>query len=131
LKDSIDFIIEQVLVQIYLLVFVCLFTFVQYFCLFCLLLGVWIQGFVLARQVLYHLSHISSPFCNRVSFVCLLVFFSWGGLNFDPPINASCSNWADRCTLTHPAIVWDGVLWTFLPRLAWNHDLPNLCLLHS
>jgi hypothetical protein len=26
--------------------------------------GVWIQGFALAKQALYHLSHTSSPFCS-------------------------------------------------------------------
>jgi hypothetical protein len=26
--------------------------------------GVWTRGFALAKQVLYHLSHTSSPFCS-------------------------------------------------------------------
>jgi hypothetical protein len=26
--------------------------------------GVWTQGFIVTKQVLYHLSHITSPFCS-------------------------------------------------------------------
>jgi hypothetical protein len=47
--------------------------------------GVWIQGFGLARQVLYFLSHYASSFCSgyiwdRVS------LFAKAGLDHNPPI---------------------------------------------
>jgi hypothetical protein len=81
--------------------------------------GVW-KSFVLARQVLYHLSHASSPFCYG-SFGPR-VFFSQVDLDHDLPIlcfYASSHCWDGRCT--PPCLTffhWDEVLQTFLLRLA-------------
>jgi hypothetical protein len=49
---------------------------------------VWIQGFVLAKQVLYFLSHASSPFCSgyfRDGGRGLKKYLSGLALNCDPP----------------------------------------------
>jgi hypothetical protein len=85
--------------------------------------GVWTQGFVLPRQALYHLNNASSSFssgyfCDRVS------LFAWARLDCDSLILCfllllGCY----RITPPGPAFFyWDGVSWTFLPGLAWNHN---------
>jgi hypothetical protein len=54
----------------------------QNFFLFCSI-GVWTQGFVLAKQMLYHLSHTSSPFCSG--------YFGDGSLmNYLPGLASNC-----------------------------------------
>jgi hypothetical protein len=86
-----------------------------------------VQNFV--RQVLYHLSHASSPF---------LWLFLRNGLTF-------CLGWPGprsfflcfpqklgwQVCITRPSFFcWDGgVSWIFVPMLAFNHNLPDLSLL--
>jgi hypothetical protein len=61
-------------------------------------LGVWTQGFALARQAVYHLSHASNPFSSghfgdRVS---LFPRMAWTVIFQFYVIH---SNWDDRCAL--------------------------------
>jgi hypothetical protein len=69
--------------------------------------GVWTQGLMLARQVIYNLSHSPSLFCS---------------LDHDPPLFASPHSWNDRHELLHPVIVWGGVWKTFCS--SWASILP-------
>jgi hypothetical protein len=94
------------------------------FCLFST--GVWTQGFALSRQMLYCLSHISSPFCSDFFGERYLLFVQVG-LDHSLPILCCC--WDDRCMVPPPAFFhWDGVLQTFYPGLAWNHNSADLNL---
>jgi hypothetical protein len=80
---------------------------------------VWMQSLVLARQLLYHLSH-AQPFCfDRVSYFCP----GWSG----PQSSYSCllHFWDNTTTLSLL------VLLIFLPGLVLNCDLPDLWLLTS
>jgi hypothetical protein len=63
------------------------FSFYLFFILFLFLCGT-IQGLVLARQVLYHLSYLTSPFCfgyfgDKVS------LYPWGSQDWDRLVCAS------------------------------------------
>jgi hypothetical protein len=77
----------------------------------------------------------SSLFC----FVCVcvaLIIFLGRVLRLcpgQPGLRASClcflHSWDDRCTTPHPAFYWlRWGLMNFLPRLALNHNSPNLYL---
>jgi hypothetical protein len=95
-------------------------------------LGVWTQGFAPARQALYHLSHVSSPFRsgyfgNRVS-----LFFPGPPTLQSSYFMLPTYIWNYRSVPPHPAFFhWDGISWTFWPQLVWNWDTPNLSLLCS
>jgi hypothetical protein len=55
-------------------------------------------------------------------------FYAWVSLDLDPPIHTFCI--AGMTGVYHHAqlfIGWDGVLKTFLPRLASNCYLPDHC----
>jgi hypothetical protein len=80
--------------------------------------GGWTQGFVLFRQVLYHLCmHDCSPFVSgylgdRVSYF----FFPQSGLDHDPSILCFHSRWDGRHVPPHPALFhWDRTSQTFGP----------------
>jgi hypothetical protein len=45
-------------------------------------LGIWTQGFMFAKQMWYHLSHISSPFCSGYFADQSQELFPWAG--FEP-----------------------------------------------
>jgi hypothetical protein len=88
---------------------------------------VWNQD--LARQMLYHLSHISSfsYFSNRVLYLCL----GWPG----PQFSYFCflCSWDDKMSTTVSIFLcgWDRVSWTFCldwPRTSYS---PNIHLLSS
>jgi hypothetical protein len=88
---------------------------------------VWTWGFVVARLVLYHISHTSSPLCSgyfedRVSFfpgLAWTVIF----LFMLPPV----AGMAGAQLFFH----WDGVLWIFCLGLVPNLDPPDFYLLNS
>jgi hypothetical protein len=80
---------------------------------------VWIQGFVLARQLLYHLNHTSSPFALVIfeigshflptcAFTAILFMLSsiWGmtGLHYHAQLFLS------RLSLTNFLLVWPGTV---------------------
>jgi hypothetical protein len=90
---------------------------------------VWMQAFMLARQVLYGLSNASNPFCSGY-FWDRVLLFAWASLDYVPPIYAYWSSWDDKCTPLCPAIGWEGGL-TMPPGLALNYNPPNLQLLNS
>jgi hypothetical protein len=89
----------------------------------------WAQGLVLARQAFCHLSQSSSPFCVAV--------FEMGS-HFMPSLA-----WTTILLFVLPGV--DGIIGMYhgtpplvemgscelLPRLTFNHDPPNLCLLSS
>jgi hypothetical protein len=84
-------------------------------------LWVWIQGFVLARQVLYWLSHTSSCFCS--GYFAIVSLFAWACLDCNPPTFASCRKWDDRCIPPCSAFsVEMGSYKLFFLGLTWNHD---------
>jgi hypothetical protein len=65
---------------------------------------------------------LGSHFLCRLAWTTVLLFYP------------SCYHcWDDRCTIPYPAFFspWFRVSQTFLPRLASNHDSPNLSLPHS
>jgi hypothetical protein len=90
--------------------------------------GVWTQCFALSRKVHYCLSHTFSPFfcgCfgDRVS------LFAQASLDSDPPILCFLMLLSWQAGIIHPAFFYsDRVSQTFLPRLAWDHNLPDLSL---
>jgi hypothetical protein len=51
--------------------------------------------------------------------------YTWAGMDFDNPICASLV--AEMTGMHHhiQSLVEMGVSWTFMPRLAWNHDPPQ------
>jgi hypothetical protein len=81
----------------------------------------------LARQVLYHLSQASSPFCydyfgDRVS------LFVQAGLDSDHSILSFPSYWNDKYMSCYPAIFhWDS-LRNFFVQLIWKYDTPDISL---
>jgi hypothetical protein len=82
------------------------------------------RALMLARQVLYHLNHNSSPFC--------LCYFSNGILCLCPGWPGWQSSylhflhcWDDRCDPPCPSFIgWDGLLWTFCLSWPWTMILP-------
>jgi hypothetical protein len=54
--------------------------------------GDWIQGFILTRQVLYHLSYTSSLFCVDY-FSDRVLLYARASLNHDPPVFVSLWSW--------------------------------------
>jgi hypothetical protein len=72
--------------------------------------------------VLYHLSHISSPFCS--GYFGDRSLFPQVGLVRDFPIYASCSSWYNRHELPRPTIGCDEISWTFGPRCPQTLILP-------
>jgi hypothetical protein len=62
---------------------------------------IWIQGFMLAKQVFYHLSHTSSPFCSGY-------FCRWGLENYLPGLvlNRDFSNLSLPKNLGLQACAW-------------------------
>jgi hypothetical protein len=71
-----------------------------------------------SRQVLFHLSHILSPFC--------FYYFSSGVLFCSTLLTMASS----ACHHTQ-LICWDGGLTKFLSGLASNRATPGICLLSS
>jgi hypothetical protein len=118
-------------------------------------IGVWTQGFALTGQVIYHLSHTSSPFVLailgiesrflpglRSSYFPLLTvagitisveivlqtLFFWLACD---PLNLSrlCSlGWGAHQSASK---CWDGILWTPCPRWPQTVILPELSLPNS
>jgi hypothetical protein len=92
--------------------------------------GVWTRGFMLARQVLYHLSHTSCPFCSDY-FGNRILIYSHASLDHNHPIYASHSSLDDRYTPLHLALAVEmGYLECFceVSLEMWPSDLS---LLHS
>jgi hypothetical protein len=79
-------------------------------------LGFWTQSFPPGRQKLYCLSHTSRPFCSCYFGDKVLLFSTWTLILL---FYAFCSPWDQRITPPSLTIGWDGVSWTFLPRLVW------------
>jgi hypothetical protein len=83
--------------------------------------GVWIQGFGLARQVVYHLNSAFSPLWSgfgvkallfpRPAWTMILLFYT------------SC---VTGMTTVPNFFHWDGVSQLFLPGLAWNLNPPSV-----
>jgi hypothetical protein len=100
------------------------------FCLFLyflVILGFEHRALHLPGQVLYHLSHASSPFCFSyfscsVSHLCLGWSGPWSFFFFLP-----CS-WDYRCVSSCAAYLLRWALANFLPVLPSNFDPPGLCL---
>jgi hypothetical protein len=94
-------------------------------------LGFELRASYLLAQVLCLLSYnfnpfslaileIESHFCLRQAWTAILVFYS------------SHHHWNDRCVPPHLDFIgldWD--LLTYLTRLAWNHNFPDLSLFSS
>jgi hypothetical protein len=57
------------------------------------------SGLCTCWQVLYHLSHSSSPFCPDY-FGARILFFAQAGLDYDPILGFLCS-WDARCAPPH------------------------------
>jgi hypothetical protein len=104
--------------------------------------GIWTQGLVLDRQVLYYLSHSTNQWftpilCSwyswdeRHSPPCP-AFFCWDGVSktfflglvWNHLISASWVIWDDRQVPPYPAVGWDGGLTNYLPGLTSNPILP-------
>jgi hypothetical protein len=102
---------------------------------------VWMQGFTPAKQVLYHLSHISTNYLPglvsnhdlpNISFPCSQDYRSeppaarlfWDRVSLYPQdgldYNPICTAWGDRCA----AIVWDRASQTFCPGWPQTKMLP-------
>jgi hypothetical protein len=93
--------------------------------------GFWTRGFMLARQALYFLSHVSSPLCSDY-FGDRVLFLAKACLDHNPPIFGFHHGWDDRFTPPVPPFFsWDVISWNFWPGLVWNLELPNLSLLCS
>jgi hypothetical protein len=91
--------------------------------------GVWTQGFALARQVLYCLSHASCPFCSSY-FEIGLCFLPRPGLQSYFRHPALLGRQVVCCHTQH--FHCDGVLLiSSTSRVAWNLDPPDLSLLCS
>jgi hypothetical protein len=89
--------------------------------------GVWTQGFALARQVLYCLSHASCPFCSSY-FEIGLCFLPRPGLQSYFRHPALLGRQVVCCHTQH--FHCDGVLLiSSTSRVAWNLDPPDLSLL--
>jgi hypothetical protein len=87
--------------------------------------GVWIQGFSLAKQTLYHLSHTCSPFL-------FMLFWRWGvsrticpdwSWSISLPISASqvsrITGVSHQC-LTCVGYLWDKVLLYLINKVGWT-----------
>jgi hypothetical protein len=86
--------------------------------------GVWTQGFVLARQMTYHLGHVSNPFlfCYFLDRV-LLVCPGQPGLRSYLCFPHSCG---DRHILTLPSFLLVGIgSWGLFAWSCLEPDLPN------
>jgi hypothetical protein len=80
---------------------------------------VWTQGLVLARQVLYYLSHASTPFCcsdfsDRVSHFC-----PGPASDCDPSTYASLIVGITGANHHIYLVIWDRVSVTFFSNLGW------------
>jgi hypothetical protein len=92
------------------------------FLLFCST-GIWTQGFTLARQVLYYLSHSVSIFCINY-FWDKVWLYGWTSVDGDPLIYASLCRWDDRLMPPYLDFIgWDGFL-NFLPGLPGTMIFP-------
>jgi hypothetical protein len=89
---------------------------------------VWTQGFVLARQALYH----SSPFCSGY-FRDRVSLFAQADLDQDHPILCfpPLLEWKEHASMCLPFFLFRWNLSNFLCRLVWKYNPPNLSLLHS
>jgi hypothetical protein len=78
-------------------------------------IGIWTQSVTLARQVLYHLNHTSSPFL-------LWLFWRWGDLkNYFPRLVLS----NDPPDLSFPSS-WDYRREPQVPSYDWNFLIPGI-----
>jgi hypothetical protein len=88
---------------------------------------------MLARQALYCLSHTSSPYYSGY-FEDKFSLFAQASLHCGP-IYSSHNSWGDRhaspCSAFAIEMGRGWVLQTFCLWLPWNHDPPDLNLLHS
>jgi hypothetical protein len=89
----------------------------------------WAQGLELSRQVLYQLSHTSSPFCFIVFQVESHVF-ALPCLG-SPPNLFLLHSWDYSCEPPCPACLLRWGVVSFLPRLASTCNPPHLCLPNS
>jgi hypothetical protein len=81
------------------------------------------QGLPLDRQVLYGLSHSTSPF--TFIYLYIYLFLHYWGLNSGP------SPWVTPLALFCDEFFLRRRLSNYLPGLALNRDPPDLCLLRS
>jgi hypothetical protein len=85
------------------------------------LLGFEVRAYVLAEQVLYHLSHVTRPFCFSY-FSDRVLFYLFINFCHDPPAELRL----EVGTTEFISLSWS--LATFLPRLVLNHDPFDLYL---
>jgi hypothetical protein len=85
---------------------------------------VWTQGLPLGRQVIYHLSHVPSPFCFS--------YFSGRVLHFLPWLAwTTVFLLMPMCIPPHQLVNWDVVFLIFCLGWPQNCSPPNLCFLSS
>jgi hypothetical protein len=86
--------------------------------------GVWTQGLMLAREVLYHLSHTFNSFCFSYFLYRISTFCLGPTSDCDPPTYASqVTRVIITCHHIWP-VCWIGVLLTFGPEWPWILTLP-------
>jgi hypothetical protein len=75
--------------------------------------GFWTWGLVLARQVLYHLTHTFSPFCLFYFSDRVLCFLPRAGLGLQSSYLCFPSSWGFRCAASSmaPLLVLDQILY--------------------
>jgi hypothetical protein len=90
---------------------------------------VWTQGLVLAKQVIYNVSHASNPFCFRYFLDRVLCLCSeWPG----PWASHFLPSWDDRHTPPHPDFInWNVVSRIFSLRLNPNCYPPDHLFLRN
>jgi hypothetical protein len=92
--------------------------------------GVWTQGFICARQVLYHFGHASSPFCSGY-FGDRVSLFAQTNLDLNLPIWHLPHSWMTGTGCHAQLFCIKMGLLNFWPRLAWNCSSPDLSLSRS
>jgi hypothetical protein len=82
------------------------------------------------NSVLYHMSHTTPALLTLVNFHMELYTFPRMASDYDPPIFPSHITGITEVNHHTELFCWDGVLATFLPALASNHDVCEFCLLN-
>jgi hypothetical protein len=93
---------------------------------------IWTEGYALARQALYNLSHALSPFCAGY-FWDRVLLFTQASLHYNPILCFLPWLGREACAIMPCFFCWDRVLWTFFlfGGLAWNYNTLELNLPHS
>jgi hypothetical protein len=87
-------------------------------------IGVWTQGFTLARQALFHLSHSTSPFVCSGYFGNRVSVFSQACLDLSPvSVFPPMTGMTGECRYTQ-LLVEMRVSWSFCPNWPWTVILP-------